>query len=215
MRFASKAELLKQIESEHDRFLELLASIPKSRRRETGVWGDGWSVQDLVAHLMEWHVMFLRWYREGCDGGVPVMPAPGYKWSQTPELNWAIWRKHRGKAGGRIMQEFESSYRESRAVVIDLSPSALLAPGHFGWTRKYPLTTYLAPNTSSHYRFATRVLTRWLGQQRAGGAAVAGINSVKTGRPAPDTRLHPTAAPAGAPRPRVNRGRWAAQEVGE
>ena len=207
MKFVSKEQLLEQIEDEHDRFLQLLASVPNSRRRESGVWGDGWSVQDLVAHLMEWHLMFLRWYREGCEGGAPVLPAPGYKWNQTPELNRAIWRKHRGTASARIMQEFDRSYREIRAVVIDLPPAALLAPGHFGWTGKYPLTTYLAPNTSSHYRFATRILRRWLCRQGTAAASVPAVSGTKTGRAAPNNRWHPTTARPGASRPRVNRSR--------
>jgi hypothetical protein len=202
-------QLLEQIEGEHDRFLELLASIPDSRRREAGVWGDGWTIQDLVAHLMEWQLMFLGWYREGRDGGTPNLPAPGYRWNQTPELNRAIWRKHRRRASARIMQEFERSYREIRGLVVDLSSAALLAPGHFGWTGKHPLTTYLAPNTSGHYRFATKILRRWLRQQTVGAAPAAASNTTKTGKASPGTRSHAAAAAPGAPRPRVNRRRSA------
>ncbi|MDH4044226.1 MAG: ClbS/DfsB family four-helix bundle protein [Gemmatimonadota bacterium] len=45
----------------------------------------------------------------------------------------------------------------------------LLEPGHYPWTGRYPLTTYLAPNTSSHYRTATKILKRWLkGETRHG-----------------------------------------------
>jgi hypothetical protein len=151
-----------------DGFLELLAPIPTSRHREAGVWGDGWTIQDLVAHLAEWQMMFLRWYREGRDGGAPTLPAPGYKWNQTPELNRAIWRKRRRGAGARIRQEFEDSYREILELVAGLPPEALLKPGHFPWTGKHPLTTYLAPNTCSHYRFATKILKRWVRRQAAG-----------------------------------------------
>ena len=162
MRFASKAELLEQVEGEHGRLLELLASIPKVRWRDAGVWGDDWTIQDLVAHVMEWQVMFLRWYRQGREGGAPELPAPGYKWNQTPELNRAIWRKHRRIANARLMEEFDRSYRDIRDLVVALPPAELLTPGYFEWTGTCPLTTYLAANTSSHYRFATRILRRWL-----------------------------------------------------
>lgn len=53
MHFASKEQLLRDIEGEHDRLLTLLASIPPARRREAGVWGDAWTVLDLFAHLAE------------------------------------------------------------------------------------------------------------------------------------------------------------------
>ncbi len=166
MGFASKRELIAQIEQEHQNLVDLASSIPIERYGEGGVWGDGWSVKDLFAHLTEWEQMFLRWYREARAGREPALPAPGYKWSQTPELNRAIWRKHRAKSIGKVLEEFEASYAEILALVHTLSAKELLAPGHFGWTGKHPLTTYLAPNTCSHYRTASRILKRWLKGQR-------------------------------------------------
>jgi hypothetical protein len=53
LRFSSKAGLLRDIESEHAQLVALINSIPTKRRRETGVWGDGWTVHDLIGHLLE------------------------------------------------------------------------------------------------------------------------------------------------------------------
>ncbi len=167
MRFTSKAELVASIEKEHHEFVELASSVARKRYREEGVWGDGWTIKDLFAHLTEWEQMFLGWYREGRDGGEPALPAAGYKWNQTPELNRAIQRKHRPQSVKRVLEEFDASYEEILALVRKLTPEELLTPGHFAWTGKYPLTTYLAPNTCSHYRTATKILKRWLkGQKR-------------------------------------------------
>jgi hypothetical protein len=47
------------------------------------------------------------------------------------------------------------------ALIESLSEKQLLAPEYFSWTNKYPLTTYLAPNTCSHYRWAVRHIRRW------------------------------------------------------
>ena len=44
-------------------------------------------------HLYEWHAMLERWYREGMDGDIPFMPAPGYKWSSIKLLNIRIWEE--------------------------------------------------------------------------------------------------------------------------
>ena len=43
-----------------------------------------------------------------------------------------------------------------------LSTGQLLDAGHYEWTGKHPLTTYIGPNTASHYRFAVNVVKRWL-----------------------------------------------------
>jgi hypothetical protein len=165
VRFASKQELIQSIENEHEALVELVGSIPRKRYGEEGVWGDGWSIKDLLAHLTEWEQMFLHWYREGREGGRPVLPAPGFKWNQTPELNREIWRKHRRKSIQKVFAEFEKSYEEVLTVARQLSPKELLTPGHYGWTGKHPLTTYLAPNTCSHYRTATKILKRWQKEQ--------------------------------------------------
>ena len=162
MRYDSKKELIEDIEKEHQMFLDLVRSIPKSRYSEAGVWGDNWSIKDLLAHLTEWEQMFLSWYRVGIEGDRPALPSKGYKWNQTPALNRAIWDKHRRRSVGDVLADFETSYQEIFSLARELSPKELLAPGHFTWTGKNPLTTYLGANTTSHYRTATKILKRWL-----------------------------------------------------
>ena len=167
MRYASKEEFVERIERTHQAFTDLLNSVPESRRREKGVWGDGWTVCDLLAHLTEWEQMALSWHREGRDGGRPAIPAQGYKYNQIPELNRAIWRKHKEEPQSEVVSRFDTSYKEILSLIKELSPEELLDPGYFPWTKEYPLTTYLGPNTCSHYTFALKVLKRWLRAQNA------------------------------------------------
>lgn len=161
MKYKSKQAVLNDIRTEHDSLCALLAEVPKARWHEPDVWGDRWTLFDLVAHLAEWQRMFLRWHEEGLRGAAPEMPAPGFKWSETPELNRAIWEKHRSGSPPDAMADFESGYRRIVRLVEDLAPEQLLRAGRFAWTGKHPLTTYLGPNTASHYRFAIKVIRRW------------------------------------------------------
>jgi hypothetical protein len=134
------------------------------------VWGDGWTLGDLVAHLAEWQQMFLRWYADGLRGVEPAMPAPGFKWNETPRLNRAIREKHRSRPLATVRAEFDAGYGEIIRVVEGLPPRALLQPGRFEWTGKHALSTYLGPNTASHYRFAIKVIDRWLRRDRNDGS---------------------------------------------
>lgn len=162
MKFQSKVDLLEAIEREHATFLDLVESLPSRSYGEAGVWGDDWTIKDLCAHLTEWEQMFLRWYRDGREGLEPAVPAAGYKWNETPRLNQAIWRKHRNKPWRKVRAEFDSSYEEILGLARQLEEDELLTPGFFPWTKKLPLMTYVAANTSSHYRTATKILKRWL-----------------------------------------------------
>jgi len=161
MRYTSKEQLLQDVRKEHATLCAMLDAVPPSRLGEAGVWGDGWTVNDLVAHLTAWHRLFLGWYAEGLGGGTPQLPAPGFKWNDLGRLNRAIWAQHKDEAGDVTRAEFESSYGEVLAILEQLSEDELLSPGHFVWTRDHGLVTYLAGNTSSHYRFAQKVLRRW------------------------------------------------------
>jgi hypothetical protein len=162
MRYRSKQALLDDIVTEHDALCARLDGIPKSRWREPGVWGDGWTLSDLVAHLAEWQSMFLGWYEAGLRGASAQMPAPDYKWNELPRLNHAIWARHRSRSTAAVRADFETGYSRILEVVRALSEAQVLQPGHFPWTGKNGLKTYLGGNTASHYRFASAVVTRWL-----------------------------------------------------
>jgi uncharacterized protein (TIGR03083 family) len=161
MRYATKQALIDDIRRERARLVALLDEVPASRWSEPGVWGDGWTIHDLVAHLGEWRRMFLRWYREGLAGVVPSLPAPGYTWRETPRLNRAIQERHRDRPPEAVRAELDALHREILDLVESLPEERLLEPGHFSWTGKHPLTTYLGPNTASHDRFAIQVIRRW------------------------------------------------------
>ena len=161
MKYISKQELIDDIEGEFSRLLAVLDVVPEHRYRDAGVWGEEWTINDLVAHLTEWHRLFLGWHRAGLRGESPQMPAPGYGWNETPRLNRAIWRKHKGRPTGELWEELQSSHAEVLGLAQSLSPEQLLSPGQFAWTGRNALVTYLGANTASHYRFAIRVLKRW------------------------------------------------------
>lgn len=162
MKYASKRDLLADIEKEFRALTDLLEGIPEDRFGDPGVWGDDWSINDLVAHLAEWHRLFLGWFRAGSAGEKPSLPAPGYKWNETPKLNHDIWRRHRGRPTAELRGELDATHAEVRQLAARLSPDELFDPGRFSWTGKNALVTYLGANTASHYRFAGKVLRRWL-----------------------------------------------------
>ncbi|MBM3788916.1 MAG: ClbS/DfsB family four-helix bundle protein, partial [Acidobacteria bacterium] len=141
--------------------------------------------------------MFLGWYEDGLQRATPQMPAPGYKWSELQRLNRAIWEKHRSRSQAAVRADFDSGYRRIVQITEALSPEPLLESGQFEWTGKNPLTSYIGPNTASHYRFALKVIKRWLKT-----TAAADTDTVR-----PNKRLQPTKAQGGTARKRITRPR--------
>ena len=60
MRYTSKNELVSDIVAEHQALQYVLEAIPAATCIESGVWGDEWSIADLLSHLSAWHGIFLR-----------------------------------------------------------------------------------------------------------------------------------------------------------
>lgn len=161
MKYASKAELIADIEGAYQALVVRLEAIPGARWKEPGVWGDDWTVHDLVAHLSAWHRLFLGWHEAGLRGEAPDMPASGYKWNETPRLNRALRAEHAHRPTEEVWAELRTTHEEVLALAQRLSAPELLESGHFAWTGKNAMVTYLGANTASHYRFASKVLRRW------------------------------------------------------
>jgi hypothetical protein len=142
----------------------VLDSIPLEHYLEPGVWGDSWNVRDLVAHLTEWHQLFLGWFEAGQRGLIPAIPAAGFSCREIRPLNREIQRKYSASDPAEMRRQLGSSHRKVLALAEQLTQRQLLEPGHFAWTKKNALVTYLGPNMASHYRFATKALRRWLRQ---------------------------------------------------
>lgn len=162
MKYASKEDLIRSIEDEHALFLDRLSEVAIDQISDAPAWGDGWTVKDLLVHLTEWEQMFIRWYTSGCAGDVVHAPAKGYTWRETPRLNADIQKRHASKSLRIVRKAFDASYAETLELARSIPESDLLTKGVYKWTGKSTLAAYVAANSSSHYRTATKILRRWL-----------------------------------------------------
>lgn len=161
MKYASKQALTTDISIEYESLCAALESIADDLWEARDAWGDGWSIKDLVAHLAEWQKMLLGWHEAGTRGEAPAMPAPGYKWNETRALNRAIRDRLRGISREAALAELGAGHLRVEELVESLSPEQILDPGHFTWTGRNALATYIAANTAGHYRFALKIIRRW------------------------------------------------------
>ncbi len=155
----TKQDLLIAIEQERGKLESLLDGFTPEQMTEPGIVGD-WSTKDTLAHLIEWEQMCQGWFAVGKRGETPALPAPGFKWNQTPELNRQIYEKHRDRALDDVLEEFDASHREILAVIQNLSNEQQFDVGQFAWTKKNTLGTYIISATSSHYLWAGKEIRK-------------------------------------------------------
>ena len=95
----SKAELLKDIQVQRKQLLQKLEALTPTELIADGVVG-GWSVKDLLAHLVAWERLLLSWYEAGRHDRVPTIAPVGLSRKAIDELNArtpvaAPWKKSR------------------------------------------------------------------------------------------------------------------------
>lgn len=118
------------------------------------------NIRDVVAHLHHWHIMFLDWYEKGMSGKKPDMPAKGYTWKTTPELNKEIWALYQTHSLVSVRELLQESFDKIQHIITHHSNEELFEKKKFSWTGSTSLGSYLVSATSSHYDWALKLIKK-------------------------------------------------------
>jgi len=114
----SKEELLLLGEENYEKLLRLIDSFSDEEKASSFPPGTmNRNIRDVLAHLHHWHLMMMTWYEVGMRGEKPEMPAPGYSWKTTPELNREIWKKYSDLPLKEARKNFEQSHADVMKLV--------------------------------------------------------------------------------------------------
>ena len=152
MRFSSKAEIISETEKQWEALWLLADQCGQGQKTQR-------QLKQILAHLYAWHRLFLTWYASGPDGQ-PALPAPGFNWRQTPDLNRKLDLEMESIGMESIRRRLKRSHGRVMKTVHGLTEKQLMEPGHFDWTGKNPIASYIVPNTASHYRWAIKKIKK-------------------------------------------------------
>ena len=155
----SKKDLLDAIKKERSALDEYIETLTLEQMVEPNIVGN-WSVKDVLAHLFAWMQMCIGWYNAGLRNEIPALPASGFKWNQTPQLNQRIYEKYKDMSLDEVLAQFEASSHEILEIIQGLSNDELFTAGYFAWTKKNTLGTYMVSATSSHYLWARKEIRK-------------------------------------------------------
>lgn len=157
----NRLELLDTAEQTYQELLELIDLVPPADRATPGAC-ELWSLKDLLAHLRAWHLLFLGWEEEGRAGGAPEMPAPGFTWRMTPELNADLYEESKYDTWDEVILGLDTSHREVCAVIGTYDDDELFEKRRYPWTGSTSVGSYAASATSSHYEWAAKLIRAYL-----------------------------------------------------
>lgn len=161
MRVESKQQLIDSIDETWLKLWESVDAIglPNRDLRIQFDSVDASSVKDILAHLHGWHRLLLKWIGTEPDREIEL-PAKGFKWNETPELNQKIFEDWKDVEFSSVSRRLRLSHNRVLKFVKNLSETQLLTAGQFAWTKKHAISSYIAPNTTSHYKWAAKKIKR-------------------------------------------------------
>jgi hypothetical protein len=157
----TKDELLEASQREFEKLLSLIEPLTEETICKSSAC-ENWSIKDILAHLYAWHEMYLTWYREGMAGEKPEMPAPGYTWKTTPELNERIFKDYKDVPYQEVLDKLNESHQKVMEIIRQHSDEELFTKKRYAWTGSTSLGSYTVSNTSSHYDWANKHIKKFL-----------------------------------------------------
>lgn len=158
---ASKTEL----ESKSSQYFEELMGLISSQSIEVQEldFPEGTlnrNIRDVLCHFRHWHLLFLDWYETGMHGNKPIMPAPGYSWKTTPELNVWINQNYRETSLLEAKRLLIASHDSLMRIIEKHSNDELFTKKFYTWTGTSSLGSYLVSATTSHYDWGIKFIKK-------------------------------------------------------
>lgn len=159
----NKDQLLKAIDLTFDKLIRDLRAVPLSLVDECGleghVKGTQMSVANLVAYLVGWNELVLKWLDRDAAGEPVNFPETGFKWNELGRLAQKFYRDYEGVPYPQLIERLA----EARARIVS-SIEVRNNDDLYGrsWYEKWTMGRMIQFNTASPYANARGRLRKWL-----------------------------------------------------
>ena len=162
----TKSRLYEEIYAERDALENTLASLDESEMTDPTLEG-GWSVKDVLAHIVDWEQRMTLWINESLDDEGPDLTSD---WSDEilNKLNQEIYENNKDREYQEVWDEFQLSYQQSWKAVKRLTDEDLFEPHRFAWREGRPMWYIVEANMSGHYKEHNEAIKHWSKGNRQG-----------------------------------------------
>ncbi|WP_269434506.1 MULTISPECIES: ClbS/DfsB family four-helix bundle protein [Burkholderia] len=158
----TRQELLDAIRTTYEKLAADLAGVPPERAREATLEGHArgtrMSAADLVAYLIGWNQLVLKWCDASAHGRPVDFPDTGYKWNELGRLAQKFYADHAHDDYPGLLHRFADVHARIVSLVERETDESLYGAR---WYEKYTLGRMIQFNTSSPYANARARLRKW------------------------------------------------------
>lgn len=159
----SKEELQQAIHTNYGKLKKELLEIPYELTSIKNLDGHSkntvMSIHNLVAYLVGWGELVLKWNQMSDNDEDVDFPEKGYKWNELGLLAQKFYRDYQGDSYTVLLEKLDNTVKEILLIVEKKTNSELYeVPWYEKWTRGRMIQF----NTSSPYNNARGRIRKWM-----------------------------------------------------
>lgn len=159
---AGKEELLAAVEKSFTELMKDLRNIPEGYAAEESLPGHAkggvMSLHNLVAYLIGWNELVLKWHALRNDGKPVNFPDTGFKWNELGRLARKFYADYAALDFSALLKKLAVTKNEIIVLIEGYTDEQLYGqPWHDKWT----MGRMIQFNTSSPYKNARARVRKW------------------------------------------------------
>lgn len=158
----NKEELQQAIHTNYEKLKKELTDIPYELTRNENLEGHSkgtlMSINNLVAYLIGWGELVLKWNRLS-DNDEPIdFPETGYKWNELGKLARKFYKDYEDDDYPVLLEKLEHTVKEILLIMDNKTNDELYGAA---WYDKWTRGRMIQFNTSSPYSNARARILKW------------------------------------------------------
>ncbi len=158
----NKETLLNAVITQYDKLRKELISIPVAQTKLEELEGHAkdsrMSIHDLLAYIVGWGTLVLKWQRKKVLGEPVDFPETGYKWNQLGLLAQKFYKDYKNMDFEALLLQSDQVKEELLSLIRQSSEKELYGQD---WYEKWSLGRMIQLNTASPYTNARSRIRKW------------------------------------------------------
>ncbi len=163
----NKTELLAAIHLNYQKLKTELHLIPLAKTKIPELPGHAkgttMSIHNLVAYLVGWGELVLKWHHKKSNNETVDFPETGYKWNELGHLAQKFYADYAALPFPELLKRLDTTVLKITSLIEQYDDTDLYETPWYG---KYPLGRMIQLNTSSPYKNALTRVRKWKKEQQ-------------------------------------------------